>query len=140
MFIILFSHNTSCTLYSGDVTTLTTFFQINSVKNGHGLGLNFCSVKYLVVEKASNFPALYFSLPNQYAPFCDRDQSNFNFHKVNFVNILYSFISLFDWYSSFSILDFDSAVNIVYDELHQFILVFVYLSVFLCIYLFAMVL
>lgn len=98
-------------------------FQINSVKFSHGLLLDLfiTSVKYLVDEESyepviptdSFHPAPCISMSNnRYAPSCDRDQLYFNFGKADFVNIC-SFIFSFDWCSSFSLLDLDSAVNIL---------------------------
>jgi hypothetical protein len=68
---------------------------------------------------------LNIEFPNyQSAPSCVRDQTYFNFRKADYSKIC-SFISSFDWSSTFSLLDLDSAMNSLFDALHRSIIDFV---------------
>jgi len=88
------------------------YYRQNAVFDRYGclLDLIFCNNPNLKVEcsleplvSADKFqPALNIELPNyQSAPCCVRDQTYFNFRKVDYSKIC-SFISLFDWSLSFS--------------------------------------
>jgi len=112
--------------------TTNGFFQKNNIYNSTNsiLDLVFCNDKALIVEKSLDplipidkyHPALSillpFSLP---VPSCKQSSRFYNFHIGDYGNIR-SFVSTFNWSSTLSQYDLDSAVNVLYDALHKSIL------------------
>lgn len=112
-----------------------SFYQKNNIVNNNDslLDLIFCNKTSLIVEKSVELIvpidlyhlALCFSIPfNSNLSFSKRTQSFFNFRKAKFSKIC-SYISSFDWTTTFLPLDLDSAFNSLYDALHKSILDFV---------------
>jgi len=112
-----------------ELFTTNEFFQKNNIYNSTNsiLNLIFCNDKVLIVDKSLDqlvpidkyHPALsiilLFSLP---VPSCKWCQKFYNFYKGDYGNIR-SFVSSFNWSSTFSQNDLDSAVNALYDALHK---------------------
>ncbi|XP_029342108.1 uncharacterized protein LOC115033529 [Acyrthosiphon pisum] len=112
--------------------TTNGFFQKNNIYNSTNsiLDLVFCNDKALTVEKSLDplvpidkyHPALNILLPfGLPVPSCKQSHKFYNFRKGDYGNIR-SFMSSFNWSSTFSQYDLNSAVNVLYDALHKSIL------------------
>jgi hypothetical protein len=108
------------------------FFQKNNIYNSNNsvLDLVFCNDKTVTVDMSFDplvpidkyHPALCIILPfSPPLPICKRSHKFYNFRKGDY-GIIRTFVSSFNWSSTFSQLDLDSAVNALYDALHKSIL------------------
>jgi len=112
-------------------------FQNNKNINSHGsiLDLVFCNISLLVekslepvVPSDSYHPPLNLTFPySDHTPLLDNSHYFYNFHKTNYSNVT-SFIAKYDWNTTLSTLDLETAFNTLFDALHLSILKYVLIN------------
>jgi len=110
------------------------FFQNNKNINSHGstLYLIFCNIPFLVeksldpvVNSDPYHPPLNLTLTySDHTNSLDSHHSFYNFRKTNYHNVT-SFIGSYDWNTTLSTLDLETAFNTLFDAFHLSILKFV---------------
>ncbi|KAL5244024.1 hypothetical protein ACI65C_011434 [Semiaphis heraclei] len=127
---------TSCTRAACIPGTFASngFFQNNKNLNSHGsiLDLIFCNIPFLVDKSLEPVvpidpyhPPLNLTLPfSDHTNSLDNRHSFYNFRKTNYSNVT-SFIGSYDWNTTLSTLDPETAFNTLFDALHLSILKFV---------------